>query len=354
MIQTRTISIESDRGSGSSDKLPTITKWKGESMIRVHSMRAAVKEIVRASKNKDVVKIGIIGEPDTGKTTQADLISHLIHTMADVPFAVRSFNREAFVDIKKTLSELSPANYILKFGDLSWLGATSNKKKIEELKQALTEIRHLPGGKDVKIILIYDYHYTKALDPYLRQSEFKFFTGIGSSEKKNMEDMAGKKYVSTMMKFKVMCSTMLQTEKFTFRLGTKGYFSYNFRNPFIPMLFWNEVTLRYVVSPTRQWIDKLCPTCDMAEGPYESEISIEQFIRESEAKFQAKKFQIAVKLMLLENGINVYDPSIDSAKKYLSRACGIKKISLQQIAAHYGFEESHSRLRKKLDGVFAE
>lgn len=320
-------------------------------MIRIHSIRAAVKEIVKASKNKDVVKIGFIGEPDTGKTTQADLVAHLVHTMSEIPYAVRSFDREAFVDIEKTLSELTPANYILKFGDLSWLSATANKRKIDELKKALTEIRHLPGGKDVKIILIYDYHYTKALDPYLRQSEFKFFTGIGSSEKKNMEDMAGQKYVHTMMNFKKMCSTMLQTDKFTFRLGNKGYFSYGFRSPFIPMLFWNEVTLRYVVSPTRQWVDKLCPTCDMADGVYESEIPIDQFIKESEEKFGQRIFQAAVKLTLLENGINVYSSPVDSAKKYLAKACAARKISLAQVSSHYGFEETHSRLRKKLDGV---
>lgn len=355
MIQTRTIALPSQRINKDGGR-PTITKWKGESMIRVHSIRAAAKEIVRASKNRDVIKVGFIGEPDTGKSTQSDLVGHLIHTMAEIPYAIRSFKREALLDIEKTLSDLEPANYVLKFGDVSWLGATANKKKIEELKKALSEIRHLPGGgmRDVKIVLIYDYHYTKALDPYLRQSEFKFFTGIGSSEKKNMEEMAGQKYLNTMYNFKKMCSTLLQTEKFTFPLGNKGYFTYKFKEPFIPMLFWNEVTMRYVVSPRRQWIDPLCSTCDMAGGAYESEIPIDQFVKESEAKFGEKNFQSAVKLTLLENGINVYSPAIANAKKYYAKATAAKKISHAEVAAHYGFEESHSRLRKKLDGVLSD
>jgi len=351
---TLTLNKIQDEVKTTDDKRPTITRWKGESMIRIHSIRAAVKQIVKASTNKDVIKIGIIGEPDTGKSTQSDLLAHLFHTMSDIPFAVRSFDREALINIKKTLASLTPANYFLKFGDVSWLKSTAGAAKMEELEHALTEIRHLPGGKNVKIVLCYDYHYTKALPPYIRQSDFKFFTGIGSSEKGNMEEMAGKKYLGMMSRFKNTCVEMLQTDKFTFKLGNKGYFTYTFRKPFIPMLFWDERSMRYVVSPTRQFIDKLCSTCDMADGPYESEIPIAQFIEESEKKFQAKRFQTAVKLTLFENGIDVYDPHIGAAKKYIHLACGKKKISLEQIAAYYGFEQSHVRLRKKMDGVLSD
>src|SRR3989304_2227762 len=70
---------------------PTVTKWKGEPMIRVHSIRATVKEILQVSKALDVVKVGIVGEPATGKTTLAKVLAHLVHKMSDIPWAVRVF-----------------------------------------------------------------------------------------------------------------------------------------------------------------------------------------------------------------------------------------------------------------------
>ena len=336
------------------DHLPTITKWKGESMIRIHSMRASIKEILQTSKNKDVVKIGIIGEPHTGKTTQADTIGHLIHTMSDIPFAIRSFDKESFVNIRKTLASLAPANYVLKFGDLSWLSANASRKQLDELKQSLTEIRHLPGGKDVKIIMIYDYHYTKALDPYLRQSEFKYYTGVGSSEKQNMEDMVGKQNMGKMLAFKKMCTRMMANEKFTFRLGAKGFFIYKFRNPFIPMLYWNEDTLRFVVSPTRQWIDPICSICSLSDNSFESEIDIEKFIEQGNTNFGPGNFEAAIKLKLFSNGMNVYAKHVTNASKWLDKALETKKINLEDIASKFNFTITQTRLRKKMDGVLAD
>ena len=352
MIQTRKIVMEGTKSD--SDHLPTITKWKKVSMIRVHSMRASVKEIIQTSKNKDVVKIGIIGEPDTGKSTQADTIAHLIHTMSDIPFAVRSFEKEELVDIKKTLASLDPANYILKFGDLSWLSATASKRQIDELKESLTKIRHLPGGKDVKMIMIYDYHYTKALDPYLRQSEFKYFTGMGSSEKKNMEEAVGKNNMGKMLMFKKMCTRMTAANKFTFKLGNKGYFIYKFRDPFIPMLFWNEDTLRFVVSPTRHWIDQICSICSLSDNSFESEIDIEKLINQGNVNFGPGNFEAAVKLKLFTNGMNVYAKHVTNASKWLDRALETKKISLEDIAAKFNFTLTQTRLRKKMDGVLSD
>ena len=123
---------------------PTIIKWKGADMIRNHSLRAAVTEILNTTKSLDVVKVGIVGEPSTGKTTLARTLAHLAHKMSEslgcVPFAYREFGEEEFYDMKATLENLDPANYILYFHDLSFL---ANKKAIEEVKNAVTKIIHL-------------------------------------------------------------------------------------------------------------------------------------------------------------------------------------------------------------------
>ena len=62
---------------------PTIIKWKGCDMIRNHSLRAAITEILNTTKSLDVVKVGIVGEPSTGKTSLARTCAHLIHKMSE-------------------------------------------------------------------------------------------------------------------------------------------------------------------------------------------------------------------------------------------------------------------------------
>jgi len=334
---------------------PTIIKWKGADMIRNHSLRAAVTEILNTTKSLDVVKVGIVGEPSTGKTTLARTLAHLAHKMSEslgcVPFAYREFGEEEFYDLKATLENLDPANYILYFHDLSFL---ANKKAIEEVKNAVTKIRHLKNG-DYQIILIYDYHYTLGLDKYLRQANFRFFTSMGSSEKENMIDIVGTRYAGKIQDFAKKYVEMTSKQKCTFAFAGKGYFIYNYKNPFVLCLFFNNSSLRYIIFPTREWIDKICSICSLAHKKlYFSEIPIGTFIKESGAKFGEYVIKSACKLVLMENGINVYARSIVVAKKYLYRALEKKEISLEDIASHYGFKVTKTRLNKILDGVLAD
>ena len=352
LIETEKVILTPKRFHEDSHR-PTITKWKGESMIRVHSMRASVREIVMKSKNRDVIKVGIVGEPHTGKSTQADTIGHLIHKIAkkeyNIDFAVRSYAKDEFMDIKKTLAELPPANYILKFGDLSFLKSVYGTKKVEELQQAMTEIRHLPGGQDVKIILVYDYHYTKGLPPYLRQSDFKYFTGVGSSEKENMEEIVSGRYYQKMLTFKKLADRAPTTEKFSFQLGNKGYFTYKYKQPFIPMLYWNEDTLRVVVSPTREWIDPLCTTCAVSDDTFQSDANIDSVIQHGNKNFGPGNFEAAIKLKLRVNGMNVYNKHVVNAEKWIDKVMEAKKIRLEDFAVKYGLTITNTKLRKSID-----
>jgi len=350
-IETELIEVKPE----TTNNLPVIIKWKGENMIRNHSIRATVKEILQVSKSLDVVKIGIVGNQGSGKTTLALTLGHLIHKMSEIPFSIRVFNKESLLDFENTLKSLSPANYVLIFDDVSFLGANATKKQIETIKQALTVIRHLEGGRDVKIIAILNYHYTLGLDKYLRQSDFKYFTSVGSSEFDNMQKLVGNKYFNKIIEFQRMYTKALVKEKFSFRLGHKGSFTYNFRKPFAPLLFFNQDTLRFVVSPTRHWIDPICSVCSLysSNKKFESEIPIAQFINESEKKFGESTWKKAIKLKLFANGINVMDPRLVSASRYFDRALDTKLINLEEVSTHYGFEITNTKLRKKLDGVLA-
>ena len=58
---------------------------------------------------------------------------------------------------EETLAKLQPTNHIMVFDDISFISAHAGKKDIEKIQKAFTEIRHLPGGQDVKIISIFNF-----------------------------------------------------------------------------------------------------------------------------------------------------------------------------------------------------
>ena len=66
-------------GGKKKSEVPITLDWNNAKMVRIHSIRAACKEVLNMSRNIDVVKINIIGNPSTGKTTCAELISHTIY-----------------------------------------------------------------------------------------------------------------------------------------------------------------------------------------------------------------------------------------------------------------------------------
>jgi len=318
-------------------------------MIRVHSILACVKEMIQMMNSLDVIKIGIIGEPSTGKTTLAKLLAHLIHVLSPIPFAFRILDEDDFLDMEATLKTLEPTNYILYFHDLSFL---QNKKKLEEVKAAITKIRHLKA--DVKIFLIYDYHYTLGLDKYLRQANFRFFTSIGSSEFDNMVKIIGPRYTPFVMDFNKKYVEMTTKQTCTFTIRQKPFFTYSYKNPFVVCAFFNNHRPRYVIFPQREWYDKKCSTCAFAEGDLQqSEISVEKFKAESEAKFGKGTFEAAVKLHAFSNGMNVYSNKVVQAQRYLSKALMTKLISMEQLLTVYDLEITKTYLKKKLDGILA-
>lgn len=341
--------------AGKSDRVrPKVTKWKDTRMVRNHSFIATVREIIKFSMNKDVCRIGLIGDMGSGKSTLAASIGHVIHKYATVPYKIRIFFKEDLLNFEATLKTLEPINHVLIFDDVSFMGASANKKQIEMVKSSITTIRHLEGGKDVKIIIIMNYHYSLGLDKYLRDAHFKYITTVGSSENENMEKMFGTKYNQKIKLFKKYNHNAVTKDKWKMKIGVKELFTYKYRDPFIPLLFWNEDTLRFAVSPTRQWIDPVCSKCTEAEGKLvASEIPIDEFMEESEHKFGKATWLAAIKLNLFTEGMTVYSGRVVQAYRYLNRCRAKKEISLEQCATHYDLTITSTKLRKKMDGVMS-
>jgi GTPase SAR1 family protein len=314
-------------------------------MIRNQSFRAAIQEIVKLSSNSDVVKVNLIGKPNSGKTTLAKAIAHEFHKQAaPVPFSVKIFDKEALMNFEANLRQLTPTNWVLIFDDVSFLSAHSSKKQIEVIKQAFTEIRHLEGGKDVRIVAIFNFHYSLALDKYLRQSEFQFYTSMGSSDVDNTINLVGPKFTRRIQQFIKVCYQAGQKEKFTYVLGYKkkgkeNTFTYQFRKPFIPTLFWNSQNLRHVVTPTREWIDKICPICNHAEGHHKSTVDVKTFLEGIETQFSKSRVKTVVKQLLKEVGFDTYSKPTIRCRRILDRSLESNDVSLTDLAEHYGLLE---------------
>jgi len=339
------------------DSRPTVITWKDQKIVRNHSMIATCKEIYNMNQNIDVVNVNIIGPPNSGKTEQVRVIGHIIHKIAKIPYAFKLFNKEALLNFEQTLKTLTPTNWILGFDDLSFLGANATKKQIEIIKQATTEIRHLEGGKDVKIIIIKVSHYTLALDKYLRQNNFSYFTSIGSSEYDNMERIVGAKNMSKVLFFKRLMVRATSQGKYGYQLRKdKPPLTYSYKDPFIPMLFWNEDTLRIVDSPNRKWLDEYCDICAMSSGDanFKNIINTPEYLDEVVDTYGESKIKRAVKNISIRQGVNVEDPRVVSTERAIERDVSTGKITMDELRAGLGLKTVKTKLKKPMTKIITE
>lgn len=336
---------------------PRVIKWNKTEMLRAHSFLSSVNRICSAAKKKDVIKIGIIGEEDTGKSTLAEALGHAIHIkmekLYNIPFAVRIFFEEDLLDFKNTLKSLTPANYVLVFDDVTFMEGSANKLQINAVKQAVTKIRHLEGGQDVKIILINNYHYSKGLDKYLRQAHFKYFTSVGSEESENLIHVVGKKYSNLIENFIRHQDQILKTDPayWTVRINAKDHFRYWWRDSFIPVLFFDSLTPRLIVTPTREFMSRACSTCALGIGERYSEVPVGALCDEGEKAHGQRVYQSACRLKLFENGLAVHAKSVINAKRWLDIQLTKKKVTLEQIMLHYGWQVTKTKLYSQLSKV---
>ena len=334
----------------SKNHIPNKIWWKNERILKNHSFKSAMLEIVKMSQSVDVVSINIIGPPGTGKTTIAKTAGHVIHRTAkkeyNTDYAVKLFDKDNLMNFKETLKNLEPVNQILIFDDVSFLGANSSKQEIEIVKQGMTEIRHLEGGQDIKVIKIQNFHYTLGMDKYMRQNDYSLYTNVGSSELENMQKIVGTRYTSMLLEFQKKVKMAQTVGKFQFKLGHKrsDFFIYSYRNPFIPVLFHNGSTLRYIVSPTRDWIDPYCTTCINSKGEKIKGAGNAKELKEELMKFGVQIAKRAITIKLMQQGVNVQPKRVKQCLTYLDRRLDGKNFDLKELAVEFGFTDEKTRL----------
>lgn len=359
------VEYEKFNGTGNKkDNSPPLTiPWGNSRMVRNHSLRAVAREILRVNRGIQVVRINVIGPPSTGKTELARTLGHLIHDLADEPYAVKILTRDELMDMEETLSHLEPVNHFLWFDDVSWLSATANKQKLDQLQKTFTEIRHLPGGQDIKVVAGFNFHYNLSIPKHLRQADFFFYTSIGSSELENTQKLVGTKNTAKLLEFRKIYQESISSGKeatenspaipatFSYRLPGKGNkkFTYTWRQPFAPALFWNNDTLRHIVFPTREWIIPVCQTCagSIAKSKEES-MDVKKFKEAGLAAFGKGSFYTALRVKMMQMGVYTWNPAVKQAMTWIERYMQHKNFNFDDIVKEFDFKDKRTRLGQKL------
>lgn len=328
---------------------PVVIKWKGSKMIRNHSIRAVAHEIKNMSANQDLISVNVIGKQSTGKTEICKTLGHLIHQMADESYNVSLIGKNEFLNLEETVKNLKPTNHILIFDDIAFLKAGATTKQIDQIQYILSVIRHLPGGKDVRIIIFKSFQYTKSLPPFLRQSDMTFISSVDDSEYDSLLSILGKHNASKILLLKKLQVQVKLGDKdkayFHYPLGRKDFFKYHAKHPFLPYLYYNGSSCRIVVSPLRTWIDPICQSCDNPETCDETKINLETFIEDFSKKFGNKgNAKSIIKIMLMQKGINCYPKRVTQGVRYVEQFLAQKLITLDDVAKEFELEPIRTSL----------
>lgn len=334
--QRQAKNIEALGGGGK----PTVIRWKGENMMRAHSIRAVAKRILHLSKALDLVKINIIGPPSTGKSELLYALAHLMHTNKTVPYTVKYFTREELLDMEKTVKGLNHANYILGFDDISFLGATSDSQRILKMQKVLSEIRHLTTG-DVKVVCFFLFHYGTAVPPFLRQSNMWFYTEIGSEELKHALLTVGRGGTRRVHEFRRLVHAAQNTDKFGYKLGKKQQFTYKYRKPFAPVLCFDGDRTRHAVYPMRTWIQPACDQCNSARHKPQSQLNMREFKRAVTKRFGESTVKTALRQILWTLGYAAYRDEVNRCIHWTKEYTKECDFDPKVLAAEFGLPLHH-------------
>ena len=165
----------------------------------------------------------------------------------------------------------------------------------------------------------------------------------------NMLKIVGIHYNKLLLKFQRVRNHAVIKFKFSFNLGSKSkFFTYQFRKPFIPLLYHNGDKLRIVVSPKREWIDPFCQTCtNSKENMMKDGVSVKDFAEDLSYKFGKHIARNAVRIKLFQNGMNVYPKTVKQAMTYIERYTKNKLLNLQELSDYFKFYNDKTRLDKK-------
>lgn len=343
-------------------EVPQTIDWHSAKMARRHSLIATVKEMINLSTSYDLVRVNIIGTPSTGKTTLGLTLAHLFHKYSKkttgIDYVVKRFTKKDLLNFELTLSKLQPVNHVIIFDDISFLKAgVKGNNKIEEIEAAMTEIRHLPGGIDIRIVCIFNFHYNKSVPPYLRQAEFYYYTKIGTQEIKNTVDIIGqanqKQALTKVMDFINTEQEASGDKQFGFVLSKKGKrFIYKFKEPFVPALYCYRGQQRIVVFPKREWIDPICHICSNCYlEPIKTNMDVKKVDETARSRFGIGVIRQALRIMLFRMGVSTYPVRVKQCMAYFEIMFkDMEVMNPEQLADFYGLRDIKTRYRSRPGG----
>lgn len=328
--------------------------WQNCRMMKQHSIRAAMREILDMAKSTGAVQVNLVGLPGVGKTTFSLTAAHLLHQLADVPYAVKRWGREELLDIENKVKELPGMNYIFIFDDVSWLEANAPKNKIDQIIKTMTEIRHLQTG-DFRVISFFNFHYSYAIRKAMRNSNYWFYFGVGSSEFENIIKLVGQNNINKVKNFRRICSEATGERK-EFRYYAGDYTQiYKYRAPMAPCLFFNGSKLRDIVFPSREWINPICDVCKIGNAVQKSDLEeLEDFAKDLESKYGVDVIRQALRVKLLTGyGINTYGRNVVNTLKYIDEYMKHKPFAPELLAERWDLRETITKNKNKIPETIA-
>lgn len=334
------------------------TRWQDVQLMKSHSFLRAVREGATLAKAMDITTHCLIGKMSSGKSTLAESIAHVLHkelVKDDITMNVVLWGIEELKDLNASLEAIT-SNTIIIFDDVSYAKQTMSTQKWSKILETITTIRHR-GNSDVRMVLLFNYHYSMAMDKFLRGADFHWLTSVTISEIDNYHKL----YASAtglIENFKHEANQAAKTGYFgpknkKYRKDTKDPnvhpYMYKWRDPFAPCLFYNNDTLRMVIYPRRQWIDAKCGICSTSqdEAPLETMQDTIQGIMEPIMVEHGSHAISGLRAYLSQHGIHTWGHGTLAAKKRIVKAMETHDIPpLQYKLWLDGRKEDQSKARK--------
>ena len=114
--------------------------------------------------------------------------------------------------------------------------------------------------------------------------------------------------------------------------------------PFAPVLFWNNDTLRVIVTPERKWIDPVCSVC-LNGRPGEKEkitADLDEF-DEKRKKFGISIFKQAMRIKLFNMGVETYSKRVKQAMHFIDDEMAKSNFNLEELADRYKLKEVRTK-----------
>ena len=334
-----------------------ITTWLGAKIHQNYTPSYVLAPIVRHHIQNELTTVGFMGREGTGKTVGAGHLVHHVHTAVDKfirsktePEALKAPLRRGYVfrrggmddllDIDNFIRDLPPMNRFLLFDDVSFMKGKFSSKDIEAMRMKLTTIRHVDETVSVKTFIIFNYHYTRGLDKYARDTKYLIFTSVGREEIDNVISLMGNsKYAKQKVRtFMAITGNMEDRSGATVKEpgpdGKRYSVHYRLNDPFRISMVYDGRSPRFMASPH---IDQLAPpgTCGVCHSIKQG-LDPDQLIDFLSGFFTTKDVSYVMKLLYVNRrGPSVLEPPVARLYEILTRLHSLGLASADAVAERW-------------------